>query len=100
MLLLSPITWSQHCVALLPACFLVAGLVISRDRIPPWIAAILTVYIIFCVLLGRDIIGRKLSAIFADLHLTTFCLLGLFAVALAGPRLMNLDDVAKKPGAF
>lgn len=97
MLLISPITWSQHCVALLPACFLVAGLVISRDRIPAWITAILFVYVVFCVLLGRDLIGRNLSAAFADLHLTTMCFLGLFAIALAGPGLMLPDGESPKP---
>ncbi len=90
--LLSPITWGQHCVALLPACYLVAALVLVRDRLPRWVIALLLAYIFFCSLLGRDLIGRKLSLLLVSYHLTTFCIIGLFLILLAGPRLQTARD--------
>ena len=92
MLLLSPITWGQHCVALLPACFLVTALLFVRDRLPRWIIALLLAYTFFCCLLGRDLIGLKLSLLLARYHITTFCIIGLFLILLAGPRLQTARD--------
>ena len=89
MLLFSPITWGQHCVALLPACYLIAGLLVVRDSLPRWIIMLLSVYIFFCSLLGRDLIGRDLSLRLATYHISTFCMVGLFAIVLAGPRLLR-----------
>jgi hypothetical protein len=89
MLLFSPITWGQHCVALLPACYLIAGLLVVRDRLPRWIIVLLSVYIFFCSLLGRDLVGRDLSLRLATYHISTFCIVGLFAIVLAGPSLLR-----------
>jgi len=90
MLLLSPITWGQHCVALLPAAYMIAALVILRDRLPVWIVSLLSFYVLFCVLAGRDIVGRQLSLFLVSYHVTTFCILGLFPILIAGPRLQKL----------
>src|SRR5207248_10448659 len=88
-LLFPPITWGQHCVALLPACYLIAGLLVVRDSLPRWIIMLLSVYVFFCSLLGRDLIGRDLSLRLAAYHISTFCIVGLFAIVLAGPRLLR-----------
>jgi hypothetical protein len=97
MVLLSPITWGQHCVALIPACYLVTALVLVRDRLPRWIIAVLSVYIFFCALLGRDLIGRDLSLRLVSYHITTFCIVGLFTVLLAGPRLQTAHEQTMNP---
>jgi hypothetical protein len=89
MLLLSPITWAQSCVALLPACYLVSALFVRRQRLPTWTIAILSAYAVFCSLLGRDLIGRSAWVVIASHHINTFCVIGLFAVVLAGPRLQR-----------
>jgi hypothetical protein len=89
MVLFSPITWGHHCVALLPACFLTAALLLRHDRLPRWVIALLSVYILFCSLAGRDLIGRNLSLLLVSYHVTTFCILGLFLILLAGPRLQT-----------
>lgn len=85
-LLVSPITWSQHCVALLPACYLVTALLIRRDQPPRWIIIVLSFYMFFCSLLGRDLIGGDLWPWLISYHISTFCILGLFIILLAGPR--------------
>jgi alpha-1,2-mannosyltransferase len=89
MLLFSPITWGQHCVALLPACYLIAALLVVRGRLPRWAMVLLSLYIFFCALLGRDLIGRDLALSLVRYHITTFCIVGLFAIVLAGPRLLR-----------
>ena len=85
-LLVSPITWSQHCVALFPACFLISSLLLARDRPPGWIIGLLSLYLLFCSLAGRDLIGGHLSLVLNSYHITTFCILGVFIILLAGPR--------------
>jgi hypothetical protein len=97
MVLFSPITWGQHCVALLPACYLVAALLLVRDRLPRWVIALLSVYILFCSLAGRDLIGRRLSLLLVSYHVTTFCILGLFVILLAGPRLQTKREQTMNP---
>ena len=98
MLLFSPITWSQHCVALLPACYLIATLLVVRDRLPGWVMILLSFYVFFCALLGRDLIGRVFYYRIAAYHVGTFCIAALFAVVLAGPRLQRCrcQDAMKK----
>ena len=86
MILLSPITWTQHCVALLPACYLISALLITRDQPPNWMLTVLSFYVLFCSLLGRDLIGRHLWVWLVSFHLSTFCIAGLFIILLAGPR--------------
>jgi len=97
MVLLSPITWGQHCVALLPAGFQVAALIVVRERLPRWIIALLLFYIFFCSLLGRDLIGRKLSLLLVSYHITTFCIVGLLLILLAGPRLQTAREQTMNP---
>ena len=85
MILLSPITWTQHCVALLPACYLIAALLITRDQPPYWMLIVLSFYALFCSLLGRELIGRDLWVWLISYHVSTFCIAGLFIILLAGP---------------
>jgi len=87
MVLFSPITWGQHCVALLPFCFLASALLVMRNQLPRWVMIILAIYTLFCCLAGRDLIGKQLGVALVSYHLTTFCILSLFAIALAGPAL-------------
>ena len=92
MVLLSPITWAQTCVALLPACYLIAAMLLVRRRIPLWIIALLIVYVLFCSMLGADMLPRHLYLLILGYHITTFCILGLFAIVLAIPHLTELKE--------
>jgi hypothetical protein len=89
MVLFSPITWGQHCVALLPACYLISALVVTRNEFPRWFVVLLSAYVLFCALAGRDLIGRPLALELVRFHVSTFCILGLWAIVLAGPRLQR-----------
>ena len=89
MLLFSPITWGQHCVHLLPACYLIAAMAIKRESVPGWIVALLMCYVFLGALTGRDLIGRFLSVEVIRHHTTTFAILSLFPILLMGPRLQR-----------
>lgn len=86
MTLFSPITWGQHCVALLPACYLIAARLITQDKQPNWIIIVLLFYVLFCSLSGRDLMGPDLWLWLVNYHVSTFCILGLFVLLLAGPE--------------
>lgn len=87
MLLLSPITWGQHAVALLPAAYLVAALALRRRELPRWMLVLLGFYIVVVLLLGRDVLGRTNALLLASYHLETFALLALLAVTAGARRL-------------
>ncbi|MFL6513408.1 MAG: glycosyltransferase family 87 protein, partial [Chthoniobacterales bacterium] len=91
MLLFSPITWSQHCVGLLPACCLIAALLIVRQHLPAWVIALILFYAVFGAWLGRDLLGLHLSLALLRHHISTFSIVALFVVVLAGPRLQGLS---------
>ena len=86
MLLLSPITWGQHCVALLPPCYFIATLWVARGGLPRWMMILLAFYILFVPVLSRDLIGRKLSLLLSSYHVETFAIVGLLAVVLGCRR--------------
>lgn len=93
MLLFSPITWGQHCVALLPACYLIAALFLARDELPRWMLVLLAAFILFVPVLSRDLVGRDLAYLLASYHVETFAILGLFAVTV-GARRLRVDQSA------
>jgi hypothetical protein len=82
-LLLSPITWAQHCVALMPAFYLLARASLARGRFDGWVEAIVAAYVVTNLLLNRGLIGRDFAMLLASYHLPTFSFLGIFAVLIA-----------------
>ena len=95
MLLFSPITWGQHCVALLPGCYFISALFLERGKLPRWMLALLAFYILFVPLLSRDLLGRDLAYLLASYHFETFALLGLFALQMGCAR---LEAIKPRPG--
>ncbi|MEO5720196.1 MAG: glycosyltransferase family 87 protein [Chthoniobacterales bacterium] len=87
MLLFSPITWGQHCVALLPACYFIAALWSDRGKLPHWMLALIVGFILFVPVLSRDVVGRDLAYLLASYHVETFAILGLFAILVGARRL-------------
>ena len=82
-LLLSPITWAQHCVALLPAFYLMVRTGLVRGQAPRWIEAVVAFYVVVNLLLNRGLLGRDLSMLLASYHLQTLSFLGILAVLAA-----------------
>ena len=87
MLLFSPITWGQHCVALLPACYLISALSAARVGLPRWMSGLLAAYILFVPVLSRDIVGRDFALLLASYHFETFVIAGLLVVLIGSRRL-------------
>ncbi len=89
MLLFSPITWGQHCVALLPACYFIAALFLTRKEWPGWMLGLLALFLLFVPVLSRDVVGRAFAFLLASYHVETFAMIGLLAVLLGCARLQR-----------
>ncbi len=88
LLLLSPITWGQHCVGVLPAFYLMMRKTVAGKYLPAWTKAVVWAYIAGMLLLNREVIGKDLTYLLDSYRLPTLFLLALLAVAL---RLGTLD---------
>lgn len=86
-LLFSPVAWTQHCVALIPACYFAAALVVRRESLPYGIWFVLFGFFLVCCLAGRDIVPHQVDEAITAWGIATFCMVGLFAILFAGPRL-------------
>jgi alpha-1,2-mannosyltransferase len=89
MLLVSPVTWGQHCVALLPACYFLTALFATRRQLPHWMWVLLGVYVFFVLVLSRDLLGKDLALRLGSYHVETLAILGLLAVVLGAPPLQT-----------
>ncbi len=85
-LLLSPITWAQHCVALLPAFYLMSRTALAQGKLPVWMNAIVAIYAVVNVLLNRGLIGKELTMLLASYHLPTISFLAVLVVIVACRR--------------
>jgi hypothetical protein len=83
-LLLSPITWYQHCVALLPVFYLFTRTAAARGRPPGWMLAVLGFFLVVVIVLSRGLIGREATLLLASYHLTTWAIAGALALAVGG----------------
>lgn len=83
MLLLSPITWRQHCVAVLPACLLLSRTWISRG-LPRTLIGLTLGYALLVIVLDRGVIGPALTLRLDSLGVTAAALLLLLAATLGG----------------
>lgn len=89
MLLFSPITWGQHCVALLPAAWLICALLFARGKLPHWMSGLIAFYLVLVLVLSRDIVGRDWALLLASYHVETIAILALFAVTIGARRLLR-----------
>jgi len=81
-LLYSPITWGQHCVAAIPALYLIMRTTFSQRMMPKWMEQLLLLYIGLVLVLNRAVIGQDLSRLLDSYHVTTWCLMGLLMICL------------------
>lgn len=80
-LLLSPVTWIQHLVFVVPALYLIAAEGCSRSLGIPATAA-MWAYAVPALLLNREVVGRDLSLLLLSYHVHTLALLLVLAVIL------------------
>lgn len=95
MLLLSPITWRQHGVAVLPACLLIA-----RQRahhgIPRAMRRLVAIYVVLVLVLDRGLIGQALTLRLDSLGVTAWALLALLGATGIGRAQALADDRAAR----
>ncbi len=85
-LLLSPITWGQHCVGLLPVLYLFARSHDSAGPHPRWMYWTMGLYVALILVLNRTLLGKDLTWLLDSYRLPTWFLLALAAIAAASHR--------------
>ena len=93
-LLLSPITWGQHCVGVLPAFYLLMRRTVSGKPLPRWAWMLLAGYVAGILLLNRTFLGKEWTYFLDSYRLTTLILLGMLAVAVRGRGLVAANGPA------
>ena len=83
MLLYSPITWGEHCVALIPAVYLVCLRFSTGKPVPRWIKRTMAAVVFLLILVNRSLLGTWFSELAESYHFITFCMIALAAVSLA-----------------
>ena len=81
-LLLSPVTWTQHLVLIIPALYLV---MVEGQAIRPLgvlVSAGMWVYVVLALVLNREIVGKDLSLVLLSYHIHTLALLLVLAIIL------------------
>jgi alpha-1,2-mannosyltransferase len=80
--LLSPATWVQHLVVVIPALYLIAAAARGARRLPPAAMAAMALYAVLALGLNREVLGRAVYvALLAD-GLHTACLLLVLGVLM------------------
>jgi len=80
-LLLSPISWKAHHVALIPAIFLVAAQGFRGPPRPRWPWIFLGAYVLVCGL-GEQLVGKEFKNVQQSLYFTTAGTLALWGITL------------------
>jgi alpha-1,2-mannosyltransferase len=96
MVLYSPITWGQHCVAAIPALYLIIRSFAAGRRQPSWKLCLLGTIAFILVIPNRSIIGGNLSLLLESYHLVTWSLLAMLSLVLyEWSRLLNARSPAR-----
>lgn len=82
-LLYSPLTWKQHCVAVFPAFYLITRTGLARGGLPWWVLGALGVYVTLVLLPDRGVVGRSMTLLLDSWGVITWSLSLLLAVTLA-----------------
>ncbi len=81
-LLLSPLTWGQHCVGVIPAVyFLIREAFYRRSCSRPGLV-VLGMFSVFILLLNRGLIGKQATYLLDSYYTTTWCLAAVLWLVL------------------
>ena len=81
-LLLSPITWGQHCVGVLPAWFLLVRSHAAGRPLERWMYGFTAMWVVVVLGLNREILGRDLTLLLDSYRVQTWLIAGLLAVVV------------------
>ena len=97
-LLLSPITWKQHCVGVLPALYLIVRQSLWSGTLSRPVAVFLGLYVATILLLNPTFLGRNLILLPQSYHLATWVLLAFTViVSRLCPAAKGAADTAAVP---
>jgi hypothetical protein len=81
-LLLSPVTWTQHLVLIIPALYLIATEARAGRALGWLVSAGMGAYVVLALVLNRDIVGKAWSLVLLSYHIHTLALLLVLAIIL------------------
>lgn len=85
-LLLSPLTWGQHCVGVIPAISFLVRDAFHRRSVSRASWAVLGMYAVFILLLNRGLIGKQGTYLLDSYYVTTWCLVAILWLTLRSHR--------------
>ncbi len=85
-LLLSPVTWVQHLVWLLPALYLIAMDAGSKNGLSLPVKLAMALYVLLAVVLNYELLGRKNFSLFLTIHPFAIGMLLILAILLLDRR--------------
>ena len=80
--LFSPVTWVQHLVLLVPALYLIVSEDRGIRRLGTPASAAMAAYVVFALVLNREVVGKGLYLLMLSYHLHTLCMLLVLGVLL------------------
>lgn len=81
-LLLSPVTWLQHLVLLVPALYLIVSEDRGIRRLGTPASAAMAAYVVLSIVLNRDLLGRQTTLLLLSYHTHTLGMLLVLGVLL------------------
>lgn len=81
-LLMSPITWGQHCVGVLPSLYLMFARRMKSRKFGLGTRCLVGAWSVFVLALFGDAVGQSFSHLLQSYHVETWCIAGLLAVVL------------------
>lgn len=97
MVLLSPVTWVQHIVWVIPAAYFVASAEWSKRRGGAWAFRLLGVYALAAIVLNRGFVGPKASLVLQANHVHVFAMLVLLGLSVWGGRTLQSQETQTLP---
>jgi len=79
-LLCSPVTWVQHMVLMIPALYLIVVEDRDRHRLGTPARGAMVAYVMFALVLNREVIGRQGSLILLGYQVHTWCVLVILGI--------------------
>ena len=82
MVLLSPITWEQHLVLMVPALCLITAEGVGPPGLGVGIWALMISFVLLSLVFTRDLLGKERYAVLLAYHVQTMSMLIVFSIAL------------------
>jgi hypothetical protein len=87
--LLAPIAWLQHLVLAIPALYLIAADWFANHDFGFAARAAMAAYIVFALVLNREILGKARYSVLLDYHVHTLCMLLILGVLMLRRRTLS-----------